>query len=59
MLQDMQKTVESEGKKEEDLVDQIMCHCFAGDDVLEAPISWMISFAYICVTVTAGVTLLQ
>merc|ERR1719298_53289 len=38
MLQDMQKTVESEGKKEEDLFDKFMCYCSGGEGALEASI---------------------
>ena len=36
MLQDMQKTVEPEGKKQEDLFDKFMCYCSTGEDALEA-----------------------
>jgi len=39
MLQDMQKTVEQEGKKEEELFDKFMCYCSGGDGALEAAIS--------------------
>jgi len=39
MLQDMQKTVESEGKKEEDLFEKFMCYCSGGEGALEASIS--------------------
>merc|ERR1719321_2381550 len=39
MLQDMQKTVESEGKKEEDLFDKFMCYCSGGEGALEASIT--------------------
>jgi len=39
MLQDMQKTVEAEGKKEEDLFDKFMCYCSGGEGALEASIS--------------------
>merc|ERR1719198_2273853 len=39
MLQDMQKTVESEGKKEEDLFDKFMCYCSGGDGALDASIT--------------------
>merc|ERR1719161_1021716 len=38
MLQDMQKTVEEEGKKEEDLFDKFMCYCSNGEGALEASI---------------------
>merc|ERR1719482_468388 len=38
MLQDMQKTVEEEGKKEEDLFDKFMCYCQGGEGALEASI---------------------
>merc|ERR1719498_470342 len=38
MLQDMQKTVESEGKKEEDLFDKFMCYCSNGEGALDASI---------------------
>merc|ERR1719174_312944 len=38
MLQDMQKTVESEGKKEEDLFEKFMCYCSGGEGALEASI---------------------
>merc|ERR1719182_1240489 len=38
MLQDMQKTVESEGKKEEDLFDKFMCYCSNGEGALQASI---------------------
>merc|ERR1719473_62562 len=38
MLQDMQKTVEDEGKKEEDLFDKFMCYCSGGEGALEASI---------------------
>merc|ERR1719181_2525240 len=39
MLQDMQKTVEMEGKKEEDLFEKFMCYCSGGEGALEASIS--------------------
>merc|ERR1719238_2718503 len=39
MLQDMQKTVEQEGKKEEELFDKFMCYCSGGDGALDAAIS--------------------
>merc|ERR1719191_395342 len=38
MLQDMQKTVEEEGKKEQDLFDKFMCYCSDGEGALEASI---------------------
>merc|ERR1719198_1310646 len=38
MLQDMQKTVESEGKKEEDLFEKFMCYCSGGEGALDASI---------------------
>merc|ERR1719326_1354692 len=38
MLQDMQKTVEDEGKKEQDLFDKFMCYCSGGEGALEASI---------------------
>merc|ERR1719182_1094281 len=38
MLQDMQKEVEEEGKKEEDLFDKFMCYCSSGEGALEASI---------------------
>merc|ERR1719456_56749 len=38
MLQDMQKQVEEEGKKEEDLFDKFMCYCSNGEGALEASI---------------------
>jgi len=38
MLQDMQKTVEAEGKKEEDLFDKFMCYCSGGESKLQASI---------------------
>merc|ERR1719456_1273803 len=38
MLQDMQKTVEEEGKKEEDLFDKFMCYCSNGEGALQASI---------------------
>merc|ERR1719281_1239147 len=38
MLQDMQKSVEAEGKKEEDLFDKFMCYCSGGEGALEASI---------------------
>merc|ERR1719236_96691 len=39
MLQDMQKTVEAEGKKEEDLFEKFMCYCSGGEGALDASIS--------------------
>merc|ERR1719198_2280257 len=39
MLQDMQKTVESEGKKEEDLFEKFMCYCSGGEGALDASIT--------------------
>jgi len=39
MLQDMQKTVEEEGKKEEDLFEKFMCYCSGGEGALDASIS--------------------
>merc|ERR1719316_869257 len=39
MLQDMQKTVEEEDKKEEDLFDKFMCYCSGGEGALEASIT--------------------
>merc|ERR1719198_2100479 len=38
MLQDMQKTVESEGKKEEELFEKFMCYCSGGEAKLQAAI---------------------
>merc|ERR1719182_355751 len=38
MLQDMQKTVEAEGVKEEELFDKFMCYCSGGEGVLAASI---------------------
>jgi len=38
MLQDMQKTVESEGKKEKELFDKFMCYCNNGAGSVEASI---------------------
>merc|ERR1719420_1970949 len=38
MLQDMQKTVEDEGKKEQDLFDKFMCYCSGGDGALDTSI---------------------
>merc|ERR1719238_1631577 len=38
MLQDMQKTVEDEGKKEQDLFDKFMCYCSNGEGALDASI---------------------
>merc|ERR1719456_1688695 len=38
MLQDMQKTVEGEGKKEEDLFEKFMCYCSNGEGALDASI---------------------
>merc|ERR1719201_2389838 len=39
MLQDMQKSAEEEGKKEEDLFEKFMCYCSNGEGALEASIS--------------------
>merc|ERR1719207_510122 len=39
MLQDMQKTVEAEGKKEEELFEKFMCYCSGGEGALEASIT--------------------
>merc|ERR1719482_2422847 len=39
MVQDMQKTVEEEGKKEEDLFDKFMCYCEGGEGALAASIT--------------------
>merc|ERR1719160_1215880 len=39
MLQDMQKSVEEEGKKEEDLFDKFMCYCSNGDGALKSAIT--------------------
>merc|ERR1719453_1480731 len=39
MLQDMQKSVEEEGEKQEDLFDKFMCYCSNGEGALEASIS--------------------
>merc|ERR1719281_1544099 len=39
MLQDMQKTVEEEGKKEEDLFEKFMCYCSGGEGSLDAAIT--------------------
>jgi len=38
MLQDMEKTVEAEGKKEEDMFDKFMCYCSGGEAKLDASI---------------------
>jgi len=38
MLQDMQKTVESEGEKEKELFDKFMCYCNNGAGSIEASI---------------------
>jgi len=38
MLQDMQKTVESEGQKEEELFEKFMCYCSGGEEKLTAAI---------------------
>jgi len=38
MLQDMQKTVEAEGKKEEELFEKFMCYCSGGEAKLQAAI---------------------
>merc|ERR1719240_1979451 len=39
MLQDMQKSVEVEGKKEEDLFEKFMCYCSNGDGALKSSIA--------------------
>merc|ERR1719191_2473762 len=39
MLQDMQKSGEEEGKKEEDLFDKFMCYCSNGDGALKSAIT--------------------
>jgi len=39
MLQDMQKTVEEEGKKEEDLFEKFMCYCSGGEGSLDSAIT--------------------
>merc|ERR1719421_2394226 len=39
MLQDMQKSVEAEGEKQEDLFDKFMCYCSNGEGALDASIS--------------------
>merc|ERR1719201_1774908 len=39
MLQDMQKSAEEEGKKEEDLFEKFMCYCSNGEGALDAAIS--------------------
>merc|ERR1719335_2172126 len=39
MLQDMQKTVEEGGKKEEELFEKFMCYCSGGEGKLEASIT--------------------
>jgi len=39
MLQDMQKSVEAEGKKEQDLFDKFMCYCSNGAGSLDAAIA--------------------
>merc|ERR1719443_2335845 len=39
MLQDMEKTVESEGKKEEEMFDKFMCYCSGGEAKLDASIA--------------------
>merc|ERR1719248_460749 len=39
MLQDMQKSVEAEGKKEQDLFDKFMCYCSNGDGALKSAIT--------------------
>merc|ERR1719409_428163 len=38
MLQDMQKTIEAEGKKEEELFEKFMCYCSGGESKLQAAI---------------------
>merc|ERR1719207_402373 len=38
MLQDMQKTIEAEGKKEEELFEKFMCYCSGGEAKLQAAI---------------------
>merc|ERR1719398_323662 len=39
MLQDMQKEVEAEGDKEEDMFDKFMCYCSNGEGALDASIA--------------------
>merc|ERR1719375_226429 len=39
MLQDMQKEVEEEGEKEEDMFDKFMCYCSNGEGALDASIA--------------------
>merc|ERR1719247_2159825 len=39
MLQDMQKSVEQEGEKEESLFEKFMCYCSNGEGALDASIS--------------------
>merc|ERR1719359_2435653 len=39
MLMDMQKSVEEEGKRQDDLFDKFMCYCSNGEDELKASIS--------------------
>merc|ERR1719366_1868 len=39
MLQDMQKEVEEEGDKEEDMFDKFMCYCSNGEGALDASIT--------------------
>merc|ERR1719265_1498687 len=39
MLQDMQKSVEAEGKKEQGLFDKFMCYCSNGAGELDASIA--------------------
>merc|ERR1719191_1407311 len=39
MLQDMQKSVEEEGEKEEELFDKFMCYCQNGEGALDASIA--------------------
>merc|ERR1719262_1662685 len=38
MLQDMQKTIEAEGTKEEELFEKFMCYCSGGESKLQAAI---------------------
>merc|ERR1719355_44098 len=38
MLQDMQKTIEAEGKKDEELFEKFMCYCSGGESKLQASI---------------------
>jgi hypothetical protein len=39
MLQDMQKSIESEGEKEKELFEKFMCYCNNGAGALDASIS--------------------